>query len=222
MATALRDQTFEAFAAIAADIDPFQNDHQPIPVGYEGPVPDWVIVRDVGMVAGGGLLDFFYTTPRPRGPLPPGGIQEVIDDLIEGEAAAGAALAAGEGVSAAAGETENPLDLNIDRPAFVVFRLSPSWRWGFDRNQPGVTTKVAAHAQPHGALRHVGMDGVPHDVPGPGRRIVYFIANPPAGVYFQGFNLEVELEQSDGPLGLTRIMPISIDPDIRNPGGSQS
>jgi hypothetical protein len=221
MATALQDPIEEAFAAIVAAIDPSQNEHGRIRAGYGGPAPVQVIVRDVGMIAQDALLDFFYTTPRPRGPLPPGGIEEVIDELLAAPAAAQAIGAPpGRIAGFADAAIENPLDLNVDATAIVVFRLSALWQWTFDSTMGGVTTKVAEHAQAHGGLRFVTDDGTHYDVPTPGCRIAYFIANPPGGVYFQGFNLEVLLKQSDGPFGNKREMPITIDPDIRNPGGS--
>jgi hypothetical protein len=223
MATALQDPFAEAFAAIAATIDPAQNDHGRIPADYGGPAPVQVIVRDVGMIAQNALLDFFYTTPRPRGPLPPGGVQQVIDELLAAPAAA-QALGAAPGRIAGFADTdfENPLDLNVDTTSIVIFRLSDLWQWTFDPTMGGVTTKVAQHAQAHGGLRFVADDGTPYDVPTSGCRIAYFIANPPDDFYFQGFNLEVLLKQSDGPFGIPRFMPITIDPDIRNPGGSIS
>lgn len=239
MATALKDPTLEALSAIAAQIDPRQNEHEPIPDTYDGPAPQQVIVRDVGMRAQNGILDFFYSIPRKRGPVPVGGIEEVIAELLyereprasdqadfaRGAAGDNAGNGNGTGSSELAAGEEKPLDLNVDQPSYVVFRLSADWRWAFDPRQAGITTKLAAEAHGHGGLRHVGVNGdgtyghfrQPHD----NCRIVYFIANPPAGVYFHGFNLEVELQQSAGPLGIERVLPISIDPDVRNPGGSE-
>jgi hypothetical protein len=168
----------------------------------------------------GDILDFFYTVPRARGPLPAGGIQQVIDELHR--LGSGAAVAASPATTAPTDAAkENPLDLNVPETAYVVIRLSGSRQWQFDPTQAAVTTKLTANNPSYGGLRYVAADGRLSDVPVAGCRLVYFIANPPAGPYLHGFNLEVELKQSNGPLGQPRSMPISIDPDIRNPGGSE-
>lgn len=225
MATALKEpyrEAAEAFREVAGTYleaaFSSDNDHEPIPAGYVGPAPQLVIAREVTMEMSGTILDFFYTILRPRGPVPPGGIQQVLDELPD--PGAGVA-AAGPGVVAAADAArENPLDLNVPETAFVVMRLSDSLQWQFDPKRSAVTTKLAANSANYGGLRYVGPNGQVTDVPMEGCRLVYFIANPPIAPFFHGFNLEVELKQSDGSEGQPRSMPITIDPDIRNPGGS--
>lgn len=214
MATAFRGDVLEAVEPHLQVAFSTQNDHTPIPSGYVGPAPGLVIVREVTADMVGTILDFFYTIPRPRGPVPPGGIQQVLDELLGlGGDVAGAAAANDAAL-------ENPLDLNVPGPAFIVMRLADAVDWRFDHTKGAVTTKLAANAANYGGLRYVMANGQVSEIPVAGCRLVYFIANPPIAPYFHGFNLEVLLAQSPGSVGQPRALPITIDPDIRNPGGS--
>lgn len=181
--------------------------------------PARYIFRELSMKLEGGL-QFFYKDPGLAQPVPPGGIEAVVADLLDPPPPAT------DGSADSAQET--PLDLNIHGdPAYVVLRLDPSLNWRFDSDEAAVSLKDNSVADHYGELRHVLADGTIQTEPATGCRLVYFAAKPPAlgpdGSYRHGFNFHIEIVQnSTSATGGESILPIIIDPDVGHPGGSES
>lgn len=124
-----------------------------------------------------------------------------------------------------AGEVTSPLDLNCQENCYIVFKLASDWNWQFDPDGNAFTTKVQeskyfnlVHA------RYVGGKVVktgPGEAPGEGCKLLYLRARGETNQYDDGFNLVVELNLDPTPTGDKRRTKLVIDPDIRNPGGSE-
>ena len=198
-------------AFLAAD-----NHHHPINSGPAGPDPEQAIVRRISMKKTDKMLEFFFTVPKATGPLPTGGIRALVEEL--------------RGLPIVDTGTESPLDLNVKAPSYVVFMLSKDWDWKFFPDAKAVSLKKRDHGDRYGGLRHVPDMGEPSIDAVNNCRMIYFVAHPlpenmgnaPQQGYGHGFNLYVDLAQPPNPdTGAARVLKIIIDPDIRNPGGSE-
>jgi hypothetical protein len=205
MATALQDSEFPPAAP--------RNDQIPVRSAWPASDPGRFVLREISMELGSDGLQFFYKTPGPAAP-----IVGSLDALIAG-------LLPGSGLPhGLPGPDQTPLDLEVkDAPLLIVFRLDPGLNWHFSSTLPAVTHKRGEESAFYQGLRHVLADGAHSEAPGPGCRLVYFVADPPSGSYQHGFNFNVGLVQrpASGSTEPTSL-PLVIDPDIRNPGGSQT
>ena len=202
-----------AFASRASASD---NQLAPVRTDDPGDAPARYIYRELTVALNGGL-QFFYKNPGLAQPLPAGGIDEVIADLL-------APVESNFFADVGAPALETPLDLNVHGdPAFVVLQLDPTINWRFSSTEPAVSLKDGAANEFYGGLRHVLPGGVAQEAPAPGCNMVYFTVrpplNPPNGHYRHGLNFHVELSQNISGGG-TGILPLIIDPDVGHPGGS--
>ncbi len=192
---------------------------------WAGDWPERYVVREIDFNMADNSLQFSFRNSDLAQPLPAGGIAEVIDGL-RGPAPAPAAFF---GAAAAAAARETPLDLNvIGTPIYIIFALSEPKNMTFSSRLKAMTHKKSADRDYYGGLRHVTATEESKD-PLPGCKLIYFAVDPPVenppvppdDKYQHGFNFNVELEQDPKePGGPKRIIELSIDPDVRHPGGS--
>lgn len=210
MATALEDITHSANAARndRADLSP---DLPAVPTRYA--------VREIGFTMVSGRLQFAFRTDELAKPLPPGGIEQVVADLLN-PPPAGAMLAAGAPTAVLAGALQTPLDLDVtDGPIWLVYMLAEPGNMRFSATLKAMTHKQIEHRPHYGWLRHA-TQAEDSSQPLAGCRLIYLAAAPPEGHYRHGFNFNVELEQDPSLEGVPRSLPMEIDPDVRHPGGS--
>ncbi len=199
-----------------------RNDDVAIDEEWRGPAPTRYVVREIEFKMVNGRLQFAYRNQCRAQPLAETGIVELSQAYCRPAARSGrpspfpipAALA-----------PQTPLDLEVKgggAPLVVFLRLSEPGNMTFSASRKAVTHKNADDAAHYGGLRHVGVDGTASADPVPECKLVYFIAAPPVGDYRHGFNFNVDLEQDPGVEGGRRMLPLTIDPDIRFPGGSST
>src|SRR3954454_12861719 len=113
MATVLR----QLFQPVQSSL----GDDQPIAEDWNGEEPKRFIFREIDFeIDLDGALQFFFLDPVPAMPLPKGGINDVLDALLNLPLEIRSNFAA----SLPAPVYETPLDLNVkDSPAFVIYRL---------------------------------------------------------------------------------------------------
>jgi hypothetical protein len=224
MATLLREIDPNSASADAEPPKaPMKNQHAPMRPTL-AVKPARYVVREISFLMDSDGLQFLYKDSTTGREIPePDGIESVVPQLTATTFPASLGLT-GAGLTTA----ETPLDLALEGgggngkgPAFLVFKLDPRLNWRFSRTEPAVTLKDAGHDQFYGGLTYVDADGRNHESPLEECRLVFFKADPPAGSYRHGLNFNVELIQKahlgdDEP----RVLPITIDPDIRFPGGS--
>lgn len=216
MATALRQSDI-------AGIGP-SNDLAPVRSEWPYAPPGRYILRELSMKLEGGL-QFFYKDPGLARQVPPGGIDEVVSELLDPPVRSSAVAAA---ASTAATAEQTPLDLNVHGdPAWIVLRLDPAINWRFDSDEAAVSLKDDAVASHYGGLRHVLADGSAQPEPATDCQLIYFAAKPPTldadGSYRHGFNFHLEIVQlSPSATSPDSILPIIIDPDVGHPGGSDT
>jgi hypothetical protein len=208
MATALREPVRAAAAAAP------RNDHAPMNEAWDGPLPTRYVVREIDFNMIDGDLQFSFRNHDLAEDLPAGGV----DDIIAGLLAPPPSAALAPSLFAAAAP-HTPLDLDIQTPLFVILTLSEPKNMRFSAQLKGMTHKNSDDSDYYGHLRHVN-DAAQSAAPLGACKLIYFIASPPAGAYQHGFNFNVDLDQEPGPGGEPRSLPITIDPDIRHPGGS--
>jgi hypothetical protein len=186
--------------------------------------PERFVVREISFLMDSDGLQFLYKDSTQGTKIPSvGGIRAVVPELTEKVFSAALGLK-GSGLATA----ETPLDLALEGgeagPAYLVFKLDPRLNWRFSKTEPAITLKDDANSRFYGDLTYVDDGGKDHKEKLENCRLVFFKANPPAGEYRHGFNFNVELIQRPhvGPDEPPRILPITIDPDIRFPGGSMS
>lgn len=219
MATALKPRSWEASIAELAPPRRPVNELAPVRPRLPGITPERVIVREITFLMDSDGLQFLYRGAVSAVRLGEGGIDEVVRGLATAPYdpfVAPAALNDGDG--------ETPLDLGVTgEPAYIVFKLDPRLNWRFSDNEAGISHKHSAETAYYGGLQHVLPDGSYAEEPVEDCRLVFLTANPPPGEYKHGFNFHVELVQKP-LLGKTqpRFLPITIDPDIRFPGGSET
>jgi hypothetical protein len=200
----------------------------PVSVGNQFPlqgelnvVPQRCVVREISFLMDSDGLQFLYRDPTPGFDLEGPDIDPVVQPLI------GTSFPAALGLTGAGlGSAETPLDLGLAGgrgPAFLVFKLDRRLNWRFSRALPAVTHKNGADSAHYGGLTYVSDGGAYSREPMADCRLVFFKANPPTEDYRHGFNFNVELIQRPhfGEVE-ARVLPITIDPDIRFPGGSES
>lgn len=218
MATALKPRSWEASLAEVPPLRKPYNELAPVRPRLPGIAPERVIVREITFLMDSDGLQFLYRGPASAVRLGDGGIEEVVRGL---------ATAPFDPFTAPAsldGDGETPLDLGVTgEPAYIVFKLDPRLNWRFSDNEAGMTHKHSAETAYYGGLNHVRPDGTYVPEPVEDCRLVFLTADPPPGEYKHGFNFHVELIQKPH-LGKTRprCLPITIDPDIRFPGGSET
>ena len=195
-----------------------RNDQTEMAEQWNGPAPTRYVVREIEFKVVDRRLLFSYRNDSKAQDLPKGGIATVAKALCR-PAAAVAVRAAPVPSLAAAPQT--PLDLELQGdPIFIILKLAEPVNMTFSANRKAVTHKNDGDRSHYGRLRHVNRKGQESAAPLAGCRLVYFVAAPPAGNYQHGFNFNVDLEQDPGVDGTRRMLPLSIDPDIRFPGGS--
>ncbi|HEV2818528.1 MAG TPA: nucleotide synthetase [Allosphingosinicella sp.] len=119
---------------------------------------------------------------------------------------------------------ESRLSLGNKKYVYVIYRLSDNKRWQFCRDFAPITLgKKAADSGRYFEARRFDKDGVARKIkdgtPAKDESIVaYFIADNENSGNYNGhsINLHVDLLYQ----GTRRRLPITIDPDIRYPGGS--
>ncbi|HEV7659957.1 MAG TPA: nucleotide synthetase [Allosphingosinicella sp.] len=184
--------------------------------------PTRYAVREISFALVNGRLQFAFASPERAKPLPPGGIDAVVDGLLSPAPAAMFALGPGRAAPAPTPTpTPTPLDLDVSGdPIWLIYTLAESSNMRFSAALKAMTHKQIEHRPFYGGLRHVTR-GVESSQPLVGCRLIYLAAAPPAvAKYRHGFNFNVELEQDPGTDGAPRSLPVEIDPDIRHPGGS--
>lgn len=200
-----------------------KNEHAPIRPALDV-APERYVIREISFLMDSDGLQFLYKdSTTGRRIAAPDEIDAIVPQLTATAFPAALGLT-GAGLATA----ETPLDLALQGgdgdgrgPAFLMFKLDPRLNWRFSRTEPAVTLKQAEHDQFYGGLTYVDVAGDYHQEPIDECRLVFFKANPPAAPYRHGLNFNVELIQKphvgdDEP----RVLPITIDPDIRFPGGS--
>jgi hypothetical protein len=205
-----------------------RNDHHPLKDSKPSADPTYVIFREISARMDGDGLQFYFRDRAPAD-LPSGGITEFVDALVDEPIGYSREAFVGR-----LPRKECPLDLNVQRRTYVVFRLDRKLNWQFDPYQTAVSHKKREEGDRYGGMMHV-MDNKGKKAgsvaPGNGCHLVYFIADPlpkhtgaePQEEYKHGMNLYVELDQIPSHSGgERRALPLILDPDIRNPGGSIS
>lgn len=224
MATALRNDDW--FAALATATSSLGDDF-PIAEEWTGTEPNRYIFREIDFaIDTNGHLQFFFLNPGLARPLPPGGIDEVVDDLLAEPPFPSLPNLL---ESPATTRFETPLDLNVkDSPAFVIYRLRRVRNMLYIPGIHAITHKDQNDAPRYGRLRHINDQQRTYQPLGDSK-LVYFVADPPATplpplppppYYRHSFNLKVRLIQTPHTNGQMRVLDIPIDPDIRNPDGS--
>jgi len=108
------------------------------------------------------------------------------------------------------------LDLKIDENSWVVISLDSDKRWQWSRTLDAVTTKDPRdqHYFELGYRTEAGQWVAREDFPAdePIRQIRFGAKLNRGNAEKHGFSFNIDLEYPDG------ILPITIDPDIRNPG----
>lgn len=205
------------------------NEHHPVSDTLPGAEPKQIIFREISFIVDRDGLQFVYLPSKPV-QFPAGGIDEFVDKLLDQPIF--------ETIppfveAASSRRKETPLDLNVHQPTFVVFRLDRRWNWQFDPARSAISNKIKSEGSVYGGLTHVisktkkTKGSIP---PGDNCHIIYFAADPkaenqgkpkPKVDYFHGMNIYVEFAQTPLTNPLTpRSIPVVLDPDIRNPGGS--
>lgn len=115
------------------------------------------------------------------------------------------------------GEHNSPLSANNQGLTYVVYVLSGK-DWEFSIEGPPIT--IAKKSLPKSAYFEARSVGAGGETTGPGRKVAYLIADGDAAHnggpnYEDRINLHVDIVMGD------QRIPIIIDPDIRNPGGSE-
>jgi len=126
-----------------------------------------------------------------------------------------------------------PIDLDITGQCWVVLELAEDINWRFSSQQPAVTTKVAETPLAPGKtglnadLRYVYDDEAHTVVADPAQgpagvncRIVYFRVVGRAEGKGQGMNFVVELYTVVENGVADKVIPLIIDPDVPNDGGT--
>ena len=197
----------------------------PLPLGYRIPPtnpdhpsdPEWIIYREVDLdFKENGHLNVYYLNDTD--PPKKTDIRTFIASILNKESQPGPGAV----------EPTSPLDLNCKQYAYIVFKLSTRRNWQFSNSGDCFVTKDNKNGKYFG-LKHVMPDGTIVDENKPlsdGCRILYFKADSKEEEYDDDFNLRVDLllkpyfNERTGKTE-TRRTTIIIDPDIRNPGGSQ-
>lgn len=179
--------------------------------------PRRIIFGRVGATLGPGGLQIRFSRTPANLIIPPDGLKACLD-CIDAPPAEAAAL---EDRSPA-----TPLDLVVTEPAILVFELDRAAGWRFSTTTAALSLKNPADAARYGGLVHVGEGGRRSGAPLPPDaqcRLAYFSADAPEPPFRHGINLHVELVTPPVHAGgREQVLPLIIDPDIRNPGGSGS
>jgi hypothetical protein len=115
-----------------------------------------------------------------------------------------------------------PLDLNVDIPSAIVLAVPTNSNMQFSTSLPAVTRKDGTTDAAYSDLRYVrlrsGQSPVLESQPFDGCQAVVFFAKQPSQKYGHGFNMHIDIVQ-ETPGGKRQLLPLLIDPDVRNPGG---
>jgi hypothetical protein len=176
------------------------------------PTPKRILVRQFGLVAGP-EGPFGYIDPDEAWTYSAAKLDQILDGLRQGHYQP----------NVPDEPFNRPLDLNCgDATHFILF-LSNQRRWRFSRTAKAVTLGNFDEEERKNylSLRHVVDDNAGTPAPDLNRdcKIVHFIARKTSDDFHHPFNLNIELVYTADPSGPNTI-PIVIDPDVRNPGGS--
>lgn len=112
-----------------------------------------------------------------------------------------------------------PLDLKIDRPSAVVLSFPVDSNLQFSMSVAAVTKKVESDTG-YSNLRYVRYadDGIPtlSETPFDRCQTIVFFATTPTANFAHGFNFHIDIVQQS-PAGRLQLLPLLIDPMIRNP-----
>jgi hypothetical protein len=119
--------------------------------------------------------------------------------------------------------TETPIDINIQKPSYIVLKLDKSLNWQFSSSNDAVTMK-RDYGRSYTGLSYIFDEGTANvrvtQSPDDGCRVVFFAAENPPALYSNGFNFHIEILQGAGA-GLKKL-PLIIDPEVKHPGGAGS
>lgn len=176
------------------------------------PVPEQILVRQIGLVEGPGGPFGFIGPDAPR-PYSEQAFNRILDDLLEGN------YAPEESVDL----FNRPLDVNCSATTLFIFYLSNQRDWRFTRRARAITLGDfdKQEQQNYYGLRHVVDEGITGAPPTSDCRIAYFIAKKTSDRFAHPFNLNIELVYTTDTEGENTV-PMVIDPDVRYPGGSGS
>lgn len=126
------------------------------------------------------------------------------------------------GPAAQGEEGLTPLDLNVDRPSVIVLAFPTDSNMQFSTTVPAVTRKNDETQSSYSNLRYVrfrpGQPPILQTEVFDGCKVALFFAQSPTNSYRHGFNMHVDIVQQT-PGGRRQLLPLLIDPDVRNPGG---
>jgi hypothetical protein len=113
-----------------------------------------------------------------------------------------------------------PLDLRAENASAVVLAFPNDSNLQFSTSVPAVSKKTAGQGI-YANLRYVSYDASGQPILGTApvdgcRAVVFFATQPPAQPFQHGFNLHVDIVQQS-PTGRRQLLPLLIDPIIRNP-----
>lgn len=115
-----------------------------------------------------------------------------------------------------------PLDLNVDIPSAIVLAVPSNSNMQFSVSPAGVTRKENDTESAYSDLRYVrlrvGQSPVLETEPFDGCQAVVFFAKQLSEIYGHGFNMHIDIVQQT-PGGQRQLLPLLIDPVVRNPGG---
>jgi hypothetical protein len=131
-------------------------------------------------------------------------------------------------------EPAGPIDLPITDQCWVILELEKDINWRFSSTQPAVTTKAPEEPLVNGGVKKFGLNanlryayenGVVVDDPAKGPadvncRIVFFRVVGRAKGEVQGMNFVVELYTVVAKGVAGKVIPLIIDPDVPNDGGT--
>lgn len=127
------------------------------------------------------------------------------------------------------GKTPSPLDFEVYSPCHVVLELESTLNWRFMQGYPAIKMKKTGCKDRYINLFHSTPDNVngTADSSPPDKRcnIIHFCANNPKlssgdPPYDDPSNLYVEFFQTTGNPAVYKVMPLVLDPDIKD-GGPQ-
>ncbi len=185
------------------------------------PTPQRIIVREIGIGNPAGDKPYVYLEPDKHHPYNgQASLDAILLGLINGN----------YNQQGPVDQYYRPLDLNLSYPSIIVFWLNAEPSWRFSHKSYGATLgefDVPSERNNYFSLRHVLLDPSGSESYFNDHtkrcRIIYFTAKPPNRSFFHPFNLNVEYLFNDvNGDSKPNTLPVVIDPDIRNPGGSES
>ncbi len=185
--------------------------------------PEQILFREISFNNTPGEFHFVYGMhPKPLKIEPANGsteIEKFIKDAVKADY---------QPASDDLLEDDQHLNLCVRRDSYIVLKLDKDLNWSFNDLDPAFTLGSAQNQAYYGYLNYVDSAGAAHrpadtksGSPFPNCRLIYFAARDvepvsPQEPSYQPMNINVQLNK----LGRnpTKPTPITIDPDIRNPG----